>query len=321
LYYPDYYAVLGVSKSATPEEIKKAYRLLVHKYHPDKNPDNLEAEAKFRELTEAYDVLSDAEKRKSFDILSSKATTPPTENTSRPAKKEPRAKSSGTTETTAGVFSEIFADIFSSTEGKKFRPFAKRGADLRYQLNLDLEDIADGCEKSVSFMRVRGGKETAAKLNVKVPPGVTSGQRMRLKSEGDESTDGGANGDLFVVISILPHPLFVKREDDVHFDLPVTYAQAVMGADVTIPTLRGQAVLKIPPSTPSGKTFRLKGQGFKSNRTGPVGDLFVRVLIDVPSGISDNFKKLLTDIANHADQHQKVKEFEEKIKKLGRGKK
>ncbi|MCB0394380.1 MAG: DnaJ domain-containing protein [Bdellovibrionales bacterium] len=305
---PDLYRILGVPSGASADEVKKAYRSLVHRYHPDKNPNDLEAAHRFREVTEAYEVLGDPAKRAEYDRK---------RESDQPNKK--RTTNTGTKKdnSSESIIGGLFGDLFSQ-DGKKFRPFAKRGTDLRYQLNLEYEDLAEGCEKNVSFMRVRNGKETSAKLNVKIPPGVSSGQRLRLKGEGDESRDGGNNGDLIVVISIQPHAVFTKKENDVHMDLPVTISQAILGADLEIPTLRGNAVLKIPASTPSGKTFRLKGQGFKPNRKDSPGDQFVRVLIDVPTTLSDNLKKALLEIDAHRDQHTKIKEYEERVKKLNR---
>ncbi len=297
--------MLNISTNATDDQIKKAYRALAHKYHPDKNPNNLEAEMLFRDVSEAYDSLRDPKKRRDHDRSLQKTIN----KTSKTSAKKP-------SEGIGEAIGDLFGDLFSSEGSGKFKPFAKRGTDLKYQLHLGLEDLADGCEKQVTFMRQRSGKEQTAKLNVKIPPGITTGQRMRLKGEGDESLDGGKNGDLAVEITIDRHLLFEKKGADVHLDLPVTFTDAVLGAKIRIPTLRGLVEFDLPKSTPSGKTFRLKGQGFRLSKDSEPGDQFVRVLIDVPDQVGDNFRKLLEESNAYRDQHAQINDYSDKLARI-----
>lgn len=314
----DYYSVLNVSRSASAEEIKKAYRKLAMQFHPDKNPGDKKAEEKFKEATEAYDVLSDAKKRESYDRF----------GFSGGAGENPFGSGgpfggggfrggpgAGPDVNFQDIFGDVFGDIFGQARPQgPGRKRAAKGADLRYTLNITLEEAAVGAEKVVHYMRQSGSQEETRKLNVTVPAGVKEGQRLKLAGEGDLGP-GGA-GDLYVIIHLQDHPLFTRQEADVLLDLPVYYVDAILGTKMEVPTLTGKAEIRIPPGTHSGQILRLKGKGFpKVGGFGP-GDMLIRVLVDVPQGISGTQKQLLEQLASSSPESPLTKEFKEKSQAL-----
>ncbi|HVK60399.1 MAG TPA: DnaJ C-terminal domain-containing protein, partial [Bdellovibrionales bacterium] len=230
-------------------------------------------------------------------------------------------------------FQDIFGDIFSDFFAGRARPGAagpgagprgptrNRGADLRYTLNVSFEEAASGTDKQINFIRQRGGKEETAKLSVTVPAGVKSGQRLKLRGEGDAPPMGGTAGDLYVIVSIQEHPLFKRVENDVHMDLPISFVDAVSGTSVEIPTLTGRASLKIPAGTPSGQIFRLKGKGFASVGGPGVGDMLVRIVIDVPRELNDEQKELLKKLSSTLKSTPLVKAYQDKVDRILKAKK
>lgn len=295
----DYYKVLDVSKSASADDLKKAYRKLAIKFHPDKNPGDKSAEDMFKKVSEAYDVLRDPEKRKLYDQFGH------ADPRAAGAKGNP-FRGSGvdqnfngfhdfyqerTAESFQDLFQEMFGDMFAGGNPRK-----QRGSDLKYTIHVGFEEAGRGCKKTISFIRRRGGKEDSAKLEITIPSGVKDGQRLKLAQEGDSGTNGGEAGDLYVVVSIREHPLFKRNGNDVYYDLPISIVQAVLGATISIPTLTGNAQISIPPGTPSGKNLRLKGKGFSSVSGSQTGDLYIKVLIDAPAGISSKAKSLLLEL-------------------------
>ncbi len=316
----DFYAVLGVSRTSTPEELKKAFRKLAMKYHPDKNPGNKSAEDSFKEVNEAYDVLSDPKKREMYDRFGHAGA--------QGGFGGPGAGGAGAgfggfhQSANASDFQDIFSDVFGDIFGRSSRtggdPFAgarkrrpARGADLRYTLSVSFEDAVLGCEKTISFMRQRNGNEESARLSVSVPAGVKDGQKLKLRGEGDSA--GGAAGDLYVIIQISEHPIFKRSESDVLLDLPISYLDAILGTNAEIPTLTGKASLKIPAGTHSGQTFRLKGKGFPKIGGLGTGDLLVKIVIDVPSRLSTEEKEHLSKLSGLASETPLVKSFKEKL--------
>ena len=339
----DYYEVLGVARTASPDELKKAFRKLAMQYHPDKNPGDKKAEERFKEINEAYEVLSDQGKRQSYDQFGHmgpqagfRPGANPFEGFNRTggfdfgnfggAGSAGGAAGSGP-ENFQDIFGDIFSDFFTA-RGKPGagpggpRPASRgRGADLRYTLNISFEEAAAGTEKTISFIRQRGGKEEAAKLAITVPAGVKSGQRLKLRGEGDAPAAGGTPGDLYVIINIQEHPLFKRVENDVHLDLPLSFVEAVNGTAVDIPTLTGKAMLKIPPGTPSGQIFRLKGKGFASVGGPGAGDMLVRVVIDVPRELTDEQRELLRRFAATLKPSPLIKAYHEKVDRILKSKK
>lgn len=328
----DFYSILGVSRSATPEEIKKAYRKLALQYHPDKNPGDKKAEEKFKELSEAYDTLSDSKKKDMYDQFGHAGSQGfgaggPFGGTGGFGGfgGAGRSQSGNSGDPFQDIFGDVFGDIFGGARGagagQRTRRQQTKGTDLRYTLNVSFEDSALGAEKVISFMRQRGGKEESAKLSVNVPAGVKEGQRLKLAGEGDTSAGGGAAGDLYVIINIQEHPLFKRNENDVTLDLPIMYTDAILGTNVEVPTLTGKAMIRIPPGTHSGQTFRLKGKGFPKLGGFGSGDMLVRVVVDTPQNISAKQKELVEEIAKFIETTPQVKSFQEKVSQVMRNRK
>ena len=332
----DYYEVLGIKRNATPDEIKKAFRKMALLHHPDKNPGDKKAEEKFKEASEAYEILSDESKRQQYDRFGHgfAAYT----GAGAGAGHGPFGGFDETTFSGFGggpdSFQDIFGDIFSDITGTGRRGprggpqqetgprggSRTRGADLRYTLSIAFEDAATGCEKTISFVRQRGGREETARLAITIPAGVKSGQRLKLRGEGDAPQVGNQMGDLYVIVNVAEHSLFRRSENDVHLEVPLNFADAVTGTVVEIPTLTGKASLKIPAGTPSGQIFRLKGKGFSAvgaaDAAAQTGDMLVKVLIDVPRDLSDEQLELLKRFASSVRPGPMVKSFQEKAERL-----
>lgn len=281
----DYYDILGVKKVATPDEIKKAYRGLAKKFHPDKNKGNKDAESKFKEISEAYAVLSDTEKRDQYDRLGREAFRSGGVGGGNPfaGGANPfggfdfsqftgggRARG-GRRSTGGGGFTDVFSDLFGG--GASFDPGPERGADLEAELTIDFRDAILGTTMDL----VINGKG----VKVKIPEGVMDGQRIRLRGKGAPGQGGGQHGDLNVLIHVRPHSLFERRGDDIYIDLPIKVGEAIRGGEVEVPTIHGPVRARIPTGTQGGQTFRLRGKGVKK-KAGAFGDHYYRVEIIVP---------------------------------------
>jgi molecular chaperone DnaJ len=341
----DYYEVLGVSKGADEKDIKKAYRREAMKHHPDRNPDDPDAEGKFKEATEAYDVLMDSKKRAAYDQYGHAGVDP----------------SMGGSGFGGGNFSDIFGDVFGDIfgGGGRGRGGPQRGSDLRYTLDISLENAVKGttveirvpslstcdtCDGSGAkkgsspatcgtcggagqvrmqqgFFQVQqtcpacrgrgktitdpcgtcrgqGRVEKTKTLSVKVPPGVDTGDRIRLSGEGEAGPEGGPAGDLFVQMSVRQHAIFERDGKDLYCEVPITFVDAALGGDLEVPTLDGRVKLKIPPETQTGKLFRLRGKGVKPVRGGSVGDLLCRAVVETPVKLNKKQKALLEELRN-----------------------
>jgi len=345
----DYYKVLDLPRTATEAEIKKAYRRLAMKFHPDRNPGDHEAEEHFKEAKEAYEILSDTSKRGVYDQYGHQGI-----EASR------NASAGGGGFHGAEAFSDIFGDVFGDIFGGARRGGASqvyRGADLRYEIALDLSEAVFGrtveidvnkfvecdvchgsgaargsnpvgCETCSGTGQVRisqgfftlqqtcphcrgsgrvvrnpcdhclgqGRIRRSKKLSVKIPPGVDSGDRVRLAGEGEAGRNGGPAGDLYVEVQVREHPIFER--DGVHLscEVPISIATAALGGSVEVPTLDGQVVLKIPAETQSGRVFRLREKGVKSVRGNARGDLFCRVAVETPVNLSQEQRALLREL-------------------------
>lgn len=337
----DYYEVLGVDKSASDQEIKKAFRRVAMKHHPDRNPDDASSGEKFKEAQEAYEILGDGDKKAAYDRFGHAGV-------------DGNAGGGGGGFGGAGfgdAFGDVFGDIFGGG-GRRSGP--ARGADLRYDLELDLEDAVKGktikidvprsvhCDTcdgsgarpgsspvtcgtcggsgqvrmSQGFFQVqqtcpncggkgqiitdpcgdchgRGVKEEYTKLSVKIPPGVDTGDRIRLGGKGEAGPNGGAVGDLYVQVHVREHSIFVRDGSHLHCEVPISFAQAALGGVLEVPTLTGKVKLKIPAETQSGKVFRLRGKGVAPVRGGATGDLLCRVVLETPINLSEDQRELL----------------------------
>jgi curved DNA-binding protein len=279
----DYYSLLGVDKKATADQIKKAYRKLAVKYHPDKNVGDKSAEEKFKEISEAYDVLSDPEKRKKYDALG--------ENW----KYYDQAQAAGGGQyqygggygnfnpedfmqgAQGGDFSDFFSQFFGGEDRRGTR--ARNGADLQAGITVSLEEAFHGVTKTLNI--------NGQAVNLKLKPGIADGQMLRLKGRGQPGMNGGPAGDLLLTVHVAPHPRYDRRGDDIYIEQPVDSLQALVGGKVLVQTLHKKLNLTIPAGSDSGKTLRLKGQGMpRYDRPGQWGDAYVRLSLQSPKNLS-----------------------------------
>lgn len=328
----DFYSLLNVSRTATADEIKRSYRKLAMQYHPDKNPGDKKAEEKFKEFSEAYEVLSDPKKREMYDQFGHAGTQGG--GGGNPFSGAGGFGGAGFGGGGAGQgqdpFQDIFGDVFSEIFGARgqgggpgagARRRPTKGSDLRYTLNVTFEESALGAEKVISFVRDRNGKDETAKLSVNVPAGVKEDQRLKLAGEGDSPQGASAPGDLYVIVKVQEHPLFKRQDNDINMDVPVSYTDAILGTSIEIPTITGKAVIRIPPGTHSGQTFRLKGKGFPKIGGFGAGDMLVRLVVDTPDKISNRQKELLEELSKGAEETPLVKAYKEKVSHVMRNKK
>ncbi len=344
----DYYEILGVARNASDAEIKKAYRRMAQKYHPDRNPDNDEALEHFKEAKEAYEILSDAQKRAAYDQFGHAGVDPSMGG--RPG------GGPGPGPDFSDIFSDVFGDIFGGGRGPRGggRPRAYRGADLRYNLELNLEDAVRGTEAQIRVpthvecgackgsgvkgggapqtcptcrghgdvrvqqgffsiqqtcprcggsgsiitdpcpqCRGRGRVEDRKTLNVRIPAGVDTGDRIRLSGEGEPGERGGPPGDLYVQIVVTPHEFFERDGADLRCDVPVDIVTATLGGEVEVPTMDGRVNLRIPAGTQPGRVFRLRGKGVKTVRGDRQGDLLCRLQVEIPVNLNRQQRELL----------------------------
>jgi len=377
----DYYEVLGLQKGASDEEIKKAFRKMAMKYHPDRNPDDKEAEEKFKEVNEAYGVLSDPDKKSKYDRFGHAGV-------------DPSAGFGGG----AGGFGGFggFEDIFDMfTGGGGFGGFGgfggqqrrnngpRKGADLQKAISITFEEAAFGCKKEIEITKyvkcgtcngegtkpgtskktcpVCGGSgqvsqvqrtpfgqfqsvtqcgncggtgqvnespcddckgtgkvRKTVKIAVDIPAGVDNESVIPIRGQGEPGTNGGPNGDLYIVLSVKPHKMFKRSGSDLYLEIPISFDQAALGADITVPTLEGKVSYKVPAGTQPGTTFRLKGKGVRNVRTDKMGDLYVKVNLEVPTKLNGKQKKIIEEMGKTVteDCYQKKSSFAEKLKDL-----
>jgi molecular chaperone DnaJ len=353
----DYYEVLGVSRTAGEEEIKKSYRKLAVKFHPDKNPGDKHAEEKFKELGEAYEALSDPQKRSAYDQYGHAAFDA-----------RHRARSGGDFHDPFDIFREVFGGNSSIFEnffggGGGHDPSApQRGEDLRFDLEITLEEASLGCEKEISVTKMdrcetcdgsgaeagskmktcatcggrgqvlmsrgifsiaqtcphckgagkilekpckachgNGKRERTSKIKLRIPAGVDAGSRLRSSGNGEAGFRGGPAGDLYVVLHVKAHEIFQRDGDDLLCNVPVSFVQAALGAEIEVPTLDGSAAVKIPPGTQPNATFRVKSKGVKNLQGYGHGDLHVRVQVEVPARLNSGQKAKLQEFAALCD--------------------
>lgn len=298
----DYYTTLGVKRDATEKEIKQAYRKLARKLHPDVNPGDKTAEAKFKEINEAYEVISDPEKRKKYDQFGANWQHAD-QFTSQGYRGAPGDFGGFRGETGAygteagggfGGLGDIFEEILRGRGGRAGRqPFPRRGEDIEYPIEISLEEAYNGGTRLIDVSAPQpGGQVRQRRLEVKIPPGVTTGSRVRIAGEGQPGIAGGPKGDLYLLVSVRPHPQFERKGDDLHVEVPVNYLDAILGGEVEVPTLKGKLALKIPTGTQNGKVFRLAGQGMPKLGSQLKGDLYVKVRAILPTSLSPEERQL-----------------------------
>jgi molecular chaperone DnaJ len=359
----DYYELLGVAKGASEEELKKAYRKKAVQFHPDKNPGNKEAEESFKKVSEAYEVLKDPEKRAAYDRYGHAAF----QQGGGASARGHGGMGGGGFHDPFDIFREVFGGaggggggggIFEEFFGGGSRDGGRDGSDLRYDLEITLEEAARGVEKEIAFrkavtcercdgsgaepgskrvtcptcrgagqIRRSGGIITftqtcptcngagskvekactacrgegrvakSTKLNVRIPPGVETGSRLRSVGNGEAGAAGGQAGDLYIVLSVKEHEIFERQGDDLFCEIPIKFTLATLGGTIEVPTLSGKATLKIPVGTQSGTTFRLKTKGMPNLRGGSHGDQLIRVHVEVPTGLNAEQRKKLEEYA------------------------
>ena len=287
----DLYSVLGVARNASAGDVAKAYRKLAKKLHPDLNPGDKAAEDKFKQITAAYDILGDVEKRRRFDLGEIDGS-----GQERPQQRYYREYAGGEDaaryRSTAGYedlgsFSDLFGDLFGKEAGAARgggRRFSTRGADAQYRLDVDFLEAVNGAKKRITLPD--GGT-----LDVTIPAGVAEGQVMRLKGKGRPGRDGGGPGDALVEILVSPHPVFAREGDDIVVEVPITIDEAVLGGKIEVPTIGGRVFATVPPGSSTGKTLRLKGRGIKG-KDGKQGDQLVKLTVVLPERIDEDLKKL-----------------------------
>ncbi len=288
----DYYSILGIRRNASEKEIKQAFRKLARKHHPDVNPGNKTAEAKFKEISAAYEVLSDKENRQKYDQFGDQW---------QHADQFKKGQGQGVPfwgsgdsvqfEFGDGGLGSIFGDLFGgsggATRSRKARP--RRGRDTEYPMEVTLEEAFRGATRTISF-------DGSGRVEVKIPSGVKTGSRVRMAGKGGSGVAGGASGDLYLVITVRPHAKFERKGDNLHVEVPVALTQVVLGGEVAVETLKGKVMLIIPPETQNGNTFRLAGQGMPHLGKSASGDLLVKVKAVLPTKLSAEEQELFKQL-------------------------
>jgi DnaJ-class molecular chaperone len=291
----DYYKTLGIDKNASADDIKKAFRKLAVKYHPDRNPDNKGAEDKFKEINEAYAVLSDPKKKEEYDTYGSSGFHQKfsQEDIFRGFDFGNAYKDMG-----GGGGEDIFSRLFGGSFGRGggrggFHAGPQRGGDLEMETDIGFRDAAQGAEKVIAFRR-SGQRE---ELKVKIPAGVDNGSRIRITGKGSQGEGGGSAGDLFLVVRVLPDPLFTRDGGDLFVERSITFSAACLGTSLDVPTLEGDKRIKVPAGIQPGIKIRLKGCGIKPLGSNAKGDLYVKIGVHIPETLNGDQKKLVEALA------------------------
>jgi curved DNA-binding protein len=309
--FKDYYSVLGVSREATEEEIKSAFRKLARKYHPDVAKDKKTAEDRFKEVNEAYEVLSDPQKRKKYDQLGARwkegAGFEPPPGWQSGTGQGPSHGGPHTHEFHFGGtgFSDFFEQFFaggsrygfpftSDAETTGARPGPMRGSDIEGDILVTLDEVQRGSVRVISLQRVNSstGQAETQQFRVRIPPGVQESQAIRVPAKGEQGPPGSQPGDLYLRVRYAAHPDFRARGSDLYYELDLAPWEAVLGATVSVPSLEGQVTVRIPPRTNSGQRLRVRGHGLPKGRDGERGDLYVVASVQLPQQVSDEERVL-----------------------------
>jgi curved DNA-binding protein len=291
----DYYGILGLAKSATQEEIKKAYRKLARKYHPDLNPNNKEAEKKFKEINEAHEVLSHPENRKKYDQYGKDWKHADAYEEARKQQGQSQSRSgSGQRTQTGGEYSGDFSDFFESMFGGAGRQSSQtrfRGQDIQAELHLQLTDVSKTQQQTLTV----NGKN----IRLTFPAGIENGQIIKIASHGAPGINGGPNGDLYITFSIENNTSFKRDGNNLHSSVELDLYTALLGGDIFVNTFDGKVKLKVAPETQPGTIVKLKGKGFPVyKKDGEFGDLYITYTVKLPTGLSEEEKELLSTLKN-----------------------
>lgn len=348
-YNKDLYALLEVSPDADETKIKIAYRKQARKWHPDVNDNSQESIIKFKEITEAYEVLTDTQRRSQYDILKGFNTTNTKKSTSKaqeqqakkaytaPNKtnKENEKKANNDVKDDKSSFSQVFENILDGlftnnveqkrTPNKQSKPKSKNGRDINLNVTIKMSEAISGTNRTVNVLHseecpkcegrkfVNGAKchickgtgeiSNHKKINVKIPAGIKNGAKIRIANEGNKGTNGGKNGDLYLLVNIKEESFFRYEGNNIYCEIPITPYEAVLGAQIDIPTICGNVSMKIPPNTTTGQKFRLSQQGTIDNKTKKRGDQIVTVKIEIPKTLSSEEIKLYEQLKQHSTQN------------------
>ena len=295
----DYYKILGIDKNTSIDDTKKAYRKLALKYHPDKNPGSKPAEEKFKKISEAYAVLGDPEKRKQYDSFGSQAF-------SRNFSQEDIFRGFDLNEILRGFGGsrgrgqrrsyendDLFSQLFGNQQYNQQVP--RKGRDLEYNLSIGLEETYSGAEKRISFKTDDGGLN---EITMKIPKGIDTGRKLRLTGKGLPGLNGGPAGDLFINITVVPHPVFTRDGDDIYIHKTITFPQAVLGTSIDVQTLGGEMKrIKIPASTQNNTRIRMRGFGIPHFKKTGKGDQYVRITVDIPKNITKKQRDIVKQLS------------------------
>ena len=327
----DYYEVLGVSKTATDAEIKKAYRKLAMKYHPDYNPGDKEAEEKFKEINEANEVLSDPKKRQLYDQYGFAGVDPnyAAQNGGGPGGFGGFSGFGGDGVDLGDIFGDIFGGGFGGFGGssRSANPNAPRkGQDIRVRITLTFDEAVHGCKKNITITRQQectechGSGTIAVKktLEANVPAGIDDDQGFRLSGMGNAGTNGGPAGDVIVAVTVQPSEVFQRDENNIYVVFPITYSQAVLGDTITVPSIDGKVEVNVPEGTQSGTTFRLRGKGIQYVNGRGRGDMYVKCEVEIPKKLSRTQREALKKFEGtlKEDNYEKRKGFFKKLKDM-----
>jgi len=344
----DFYSVLGISKDASDEQIKKTYKKLAFKYHPDRNQGDKKSEEKFKEINEAYQILGDSERRSQYDTFGSAGF----EGGGFPGGGFPGGRGFPDLEDLMDGFFNQGRTRSSSSRSSSSRSTRSKGRDIREELVLEFQEAVKGTKKNVSIRRAKSYKMCNAcdgngqvnysqgffsisrscgscggvgafpektenkTVEIKVPAGVDTGTRLRIRNEGDIGFDSGPNGDLYIDMIVKDHPFFSREEENIVCEIPISIPQAIIGGKIDIPTLDGKSELKIPSGIQPGQIMRLRGKGIKILNSSGYGDLFVKLNIVIPSKISDKQRMLMEEFQEEIkkDSQNPISEYLAKIK-------